>query len=330
MSRCSAARRSSARTARGFTLIEVLAVMLLMGLVLGVALDFYVDLSNASTRASESTRVLRRAASLLDRVAADFENTLLVRKPEETDPLAHPWIFLGESYRSEIGADRLKFVTRRSATRRSEGPVSDLETVAYVLRPSEEDDSYALYRWSTTGLPESLDREFPADDNPASVLLADGLSQFGVRFQGEDGAWIDAWDSSQMVQSGELPVAVEIRVAMHVPDDPLEEEAPRLVSRLVLLPMRALDLEQLLDPATYDATGGAGQAEDDEAEEGELTLADCVDFQALEASTQGLAANLSPEVLAYLQRKRDNADVTAFEPYREYLAGNPAVREECR
>ena len=48
-------------SARGFTLIEVLAVLFLTALVLGVALDFFVDLSNESAHASESTRELRRA-----------------------------------------------------------------------------------------------------------------------------------------------------------------------------------------------------------------------------------------------------------------------------
>ena len=48
------------RVAAGFTLIEVLAVILLITLVLGVALDFYVDLSNASTHASAKAKVGER------------------------------------------------------------------------------------------------------------------------------------------------------------------------------------------------------------------------------------------------------------------------------
>ena len=39
----------------GFTLIEVLAVVLLTGIVIGIALDFYLDLSRASNRAAEQT-----------------------------------------------------------------------------------------------------------------------------------------------------------------------------------------------------------------------------------------------------------------------------------
>jgi hypothetical protein len=44
-------------------------------------------------------------------VAQDLSNTVFLRKPEAVDPIAHPWIFLAESRGSELGADRVKFVT---------------------------------------------------------------------------------------------------------------------------------------------------------------------------------------------------------------------------
>jgi type II secretory pathway pseudopilin PulG len=319
-------QQPSARPVAAFTLIEVLAVILMVGAVLGLALDFYVDLSEASTRASEQLRVIRQSTALLDRIAADFERTLLVAKPEETDPLAHPWIFLGESRRSEHGADRVKFVARRSITRRGEGPVSDLEMVAYVLRPSEDGEAYELHRWSAPGLPDGLDREFPDAEHPDSLLLAEGIADFGVRFLSDGGTWTDTWDSSQLLQSGDLPLAVEIEVALAPPpNDP--DVVASFYTRQVMLPVRPLNLVELFDPGTYGAPGGAG---DDEDEDGELTLADCVDVDALSAGSQGALAGLSPEVLAELQRLQENADTTPFEPYREYLAGNPAVREDCR
>lgn len=317
---------NSARRIAAFTLIEVLAVILMVAMVLGFALDFYVDLSDASARASEHIRVIRQSTALLDRIAADFERTLLVVKPDETDPLAHPWIFLGESHRSESGSDRVKFVARRSITRRGEGPVSDLEMVAYVLRPSEEGVDYELHRWSAPGLPEGLDREFPQAEDPDSLLLADGVAQFGVRFLSEGGTWNDSWDSSQLLQSSQLPVAVEIEVALAPPPNALDATLS-YYTRQVTLPVRPLDLVELFDPGTYGLPGGAGDEED---EDGDLTLADCVDIDALDAGSRGALAGLSPEVLAELQQLRENADTTPFEPYRQYLTDNPAVREHCR
>jgi type II secretory pathway component PulJ len=318
--------RDRARAAAGFTLIEVLAVILLMTMVLGVALDFYVDLSDASTRASENTRSIRRATAILDRVAADLERSVLVRKPAQTDPLAHPWIFLGETRGSEVGADRVKFVARRSVSRRDKGPVSDFEMVSYVLHPSEYGDAHVLHRWSSPSLPEGLDREFPAADDPASLMLAEGIVEFGVQFQDESGEWTDSWDSSQILESGELPTAVEIRVGLEPPPQSPDDQ-PVLYQRLVLLPMPPIDLEVLLDPSTYDSSAGA---DGEEGEDEELTLADCVDLDMLAASGQGRLTELSPDVVAEIDRLRENADTTPFAPYRERFGNHPAVQEKCR
>ncbi len=319
-------RRHGARAATGFTLIEVLAVILLMGLVLGVALDFYVDLSNASTRASEGTRGIRRATAILDRVAADLERSVLVRKPAETDPLAHPWIFLGEARGSEVGADRVKFVARRAASRRDTGPVSDFEMVSYVLYPSEDGDRFELHRWSSPSLPEGLDREFPSMEDPASLLLAEDIVEFGLQFVDQSGEIKSSWDSSQLLESGELPSAVEIRVALAPPQHSPDAE-PVVYQRLVLLPLPPIDLEELLDPATYASGGGAAG---EEGEDGDLTLADCVDLGMLSANAEGALTGLSPEVLAEIDRLRENADTTPFAPYRDRFGNHPAVREECR
>ncbi len=252
-----------------FTLLEVLAVILLTALVLGVALGFYVDLSRASTRAADGTRRLRRAAAVLDRVARDYERVVLVRKPAELDPLDHPWLFLGETRRAGTASDHLKFVTRGHVPRTTASRESDLEVVGYSVRDAEDGVSVELLRWSAPNLPEGLDREVPGDEEEGAVLLADGLAGFGVTFIDELGESLSAWDSSSLVQSGQLPLAVEIEVALANPDDP--EAEPTRFRRRLLLPLRPIDLEELLDPssAVGGGEGDAGAEGDEEGEEGD-------------------------------------------------------------
>ena len=325
MSRRTIHARRSLIWASGFTLIEVLAVVFLMTLVLGVMLNFYIDLSNASTRASEKIRVIRRSAALLDRIAADFERVVLVSKPGDVDPLAHPWIFLAEPSRSATGSDRIKFIARRSESRRSEGPVFDVERVAYTLHLNENSDAYELRRWSAPGLSEGLDRDFPFPDDPASLMMADGVAEFSVRFRSESGNWIESWDSSQLLQSGDLPISIEIELALKSPNE-FSDESSESYRRRVMLPMRPIDLTEAFDPATYDPTLTAGA---DEGEDDGLMLAECVDFGMLEAQSGGVVAGLSPSVAEEIQRIKDDPN-TPFAPYAEYLKGNPAVREHCQ
>jgi prepilin-type N-terminal cleavage/methylation domain-containing protein len=254
-----------ARAARaGFTLIEVLAVVALTVVVLGVALAFYVNLSRASAHATEQVRDVRRATAILDRVARDLESSVLVKKPEETDPLDHPWLFFGEARGGGDAANRLKFVRRGHEPRRSASHEADLEVVSYAVRRAD-DDTLELLRSSTTQLPESQDREIPTDEADGAQLLADGLAGFGVTFLDELGERSASWDSASVVQADELPAAVEIEVAFADADDP--EAEPTSWRRRVLLPVRPLDLEELLDPSS--AVGGGGGSEADEADEDE-------------------------------------------------------------
>jgi type II secretory pathway component PulJ len=271
------------RTPRAaFTLLEVLAVVLLTALVIGVALDFTVDLSRASTRAADGTRELRRATAVLDRVARDLERTVLVRKPEETDPLDHPWIFLGEARGGGNAADHLKFVTRGRVPRGTARRESDLEVVAYAVRKAP-DESLEVVRWSSPQLPEGLDREIPDDDERGAMLLASGLAGFGVTFIDGLGDRVGSWDSSTLVQSGELPAAVEVEIALADPDEP--EAEPRTFRRTVVLPLRPFDLEELFNPLAA-ASGGTAEEEeegDDDSEALACAEGPCADLTVCQA-----------------------------------------------
>jgi len=305
----------------GFTLIEVLAVLFLTALVVGVALDFYVDLSNQSAHATEVTRDIRQATSLLDRVARDLERAMMVVKPAETDPLAHPWIFVAESRHSEGGADRVKFVARQPV--RSAGqPSSELSMVAFTLRESEDGDGFDLYRWSAPGLPESVDRDFPLDGDPASLPMASGIHHFALRFQDEEGEWQTEWDSFQFLDSSTLPVAIEIEVAMAPLDDMFPEETQGLVfRRRVFLPMRPLDLEVLLDPETALAEAGAEDGEDDDCEG--LLVRDCVDLDI--ASDMGLEEQAAAGGIDF-----EAIMESSWCSVRDLYGDHPAVRASCR
>ena len=328
------------RRRAGFTLIEVLAVVLLTGLVLGIALDFYVDLSRASNRAADHTRGGRRATAILDRMARDFESAVLVRKPDAVDPLAHPWVFLAESEYSSTGADHIKFMTRNHRPRSTAAHESDLAVVSYTVRRAD-DDQLELLRWSSPQLPEGLDRDFPYDSEDGPALLADGIAAFGVTLIDEAGGRSDRWDSSQLVESSELPIAVEIEVAMATDDG--SEPVP--YRRYVLLPVRPLDLVALLDP---QGTAGGGGADDEEAgddadqdrdgpigsrrNEGSLgsritasgnvpTVGECV---------LGSAGLVPEEEMSNVLRHRSNQPITDF---REQILATPLlqrmIRPEC-
>jgi len=249
--------RPDPRRAGGFTLLEVLAVVLLTSMVIGLSLDFYIEMSQRIARATEFTREIRRATTILDRVARDFEHAILLRKPPEADPLTHPWVFVAESRGSALGADRIKFSALGQMPASTRSHASDFAVISYLTR-SGPDGGVDLLRWSSPHLPESLDREFPLPEDEGVQLMAEGLADFGVRFLDAAGEWIDRWDSSTLVDSSELPLAVEIHLALAPGEQDGEPDGlePVEYSRTVLLPLRPFEPEDL----TGAPPGGEGQA----------------------------------------------------------------------
>ncbi len=321
---------------RGFTLIEVLAVLLLTSLVLGVAIDFYRDLTQASTEAAERTRNTRRAVVLLDRVARDLEAAVLIQKPGPVDPLLHPWIFLAEADDPDLGAQRLKFVSRGRRPRSPETAESDLQMVAWMLERSDRDD-FELRRWSSPQLPESRDLSFPNRDD--SELVADRIASFGVFLIGEDGSSVARWDSSALVESSELPRAADIQVSFFVDDESDAVDGP--YQRRVTLPLRTLDLEQQLEAAGVVVAGrdadGDGVPDDEQDADGDgrpdgdgagnaggpasgMTVDACI------AANQALFAALDPEIRALAEdfRGRPVSEVA------DLLGSVAALPANCR
>lgn len=286
--------------ARGFTLLEMLMVVLFTGIVLSFAASFYIDLSKASQAALEESVDLRRAASVLDRVTRDLESATLVEKPDALDPLEHPWLFLAEG-RGSGGADRLRFQARNHRPRTGSAHESDLVEIAYWLAEAEDGEGFDLLRWSSARPPvPPLDRSFPRREDPGVERLASRVAQFAVRLQDQDGAWQSAWDSWSPAQSSQLPIAAEVSVAL-LPQEPVEDDfaapEPELFVRPVVFALDPLDLEQAL---------GAESGEDEDEEEDDLacvTVAECVSrnqsvvdgYLAQNPDLQGILASIADQ-----------------------------------
>ena len=270
----------------GFTLLEVMAAIFLTAVTIAAAVSFQIQLGDATTAARDRIRVQRHAVAILDRVARDLQGSYLLVKSPEVDPLDHPWLFMGERLEDTDGegANAVKFVTRNHRPYNIDGPTSDVAMVAYYLdeqeRIEEEDErrpGYRLMRWVTPRLPESLDRSFPEPDDESANVIAEDIASFGLTFIDIDGNETDEWDSSQLEQSGEIPLAVRIEVGMMDPDtgEPVqgltsEGEEAQIVSRLVMLPMRPIEFAILTEQSITFAEKFGIVDEDDAAGEDPL------------------------------------------------------------
>ncbi|MEE3332584.1 MAG: hypothetical protein VX246_17080 [Myxococcota bacterium] len=281
----------SLRAARGFTLLELVFVVGVTGILITAVTSIFANITSNSKRATERVREIRSAASVLDRIAGDVESAYLVRKEPDADPLFHPWIFTAESQRGFAGSDRLMFTT---VAHRSDAIAIDptqrksaagLATYAYFLEPDPEpmrEDRFLLMRWVNPFLAE--DHVFPRSDDPAAMLVAEDVATFSMRFQDDAGVWTEEWDSTLITESGELPIAVDIRLALWPNLDELEwdlieaageDVVPTEYHRSVVLYQRPMMSDS--EFASFVGGGGEDDSEGD-PKNCNMTYAECLDM----------------------------------------------------
>ncbi len=252
----------------GFTLLETLAAILVTSLIVTFALGAYVQVADTAEGATALLRDELHATTILARLSEDLQSAVLVVKPDDLDPLRHPWYFVAESREAFSGSDAIRFISRRSRSYQPDAHSSDFAQIAYQVT-TDDDGLQTLHRWLLPGLPEAYDPTFPLADDERSYVLGEGLSGFSMRFRDGEGEWVETWDSTQLVQSSTLPVAIEIGFDMGEPTGDAGFDEGRYVRRLVL-PMQPLDVDAMIVSAVELIAGlDSSDTDSDDDEDGE-------------------------------------------------------------
>jgi hypothetical protein len=286
--------------------VEVLAAVFLTAVVMTIAISFFVEISDATDAAAARARQGRHAIAVLDRMARDLEGAYLISKPEELDPLLHPWAFVADGQAGGEGADRVQFVTRSHRPRNRLGHGSDVAVVTWMLHPSDDGPGYELLRAVSPGLPDPPGNEFPSADDERFMVVAEGIASFGMRFLAPESEWLDEWDSTQLELSSMLPEAADLEIAFlpetsEAAGDPedvvlladlADAEEGEHYSRRVLIPMRPVDVEEMIrkaqEDAAQDGSGGRGSGSGDDVDDGDPDDLDDSDFESLEDEVERL------------------------------------------
>ena len=285
MARPAASTHAHSARARGFTLMETLAAVLMTSLIVTFAMSAYVQVADTAEQATLRLRDDLHATTILDRMTDDLQSAVLLVKPGEVDPLRHPWYFVSESQSAFGGSDGVRFIGRRRRAYLDDEHSSDFAQIAYRIE-TDDDGLQTLYRHLVPGLPAEFEPAFPPLDDERTHVLGSGLSGFTLRFSNGDGEWVDAWDSTQLTQSSLLPISVEIAFDMGPQGEASDEYGPRF-QRRVVMPMMALDLDTMITSAKEQfASGGAVTGDDDE----DSALADEDLRQCILSACQGAAS----------------------------------------
>ncbi len=304
-----ASNRLEASRRTGFTLLETLAAVMVTALIVAFALGAYVQIADTSEQATLRLRDDLHAATIMDRLAEDLRSAFLVVKPDELDPLSHPWYFVSESRESFSGSDAIRFIGRRHRSYQPDEHSSDFAQVAYQVTTDEE-GLQSLHRWVVVGLPDAYEPVFPLTDDERSHVLGQGLSGFTLRFLDGEGEWVETWDSTQLEQSSTLPISIEIAFDMGLPPEDDGFGEPQYVRRVVL-PMQPLDVQGMIVAAAEQVAGIDGSGDEDDPD-GE----DAAEAQALlQCIQQACLGQFSGEVCAAVNALGASATLEQLLPY---------------
>lgn len=319
------------RGRHGFTMIEVMAAILLTSIVISVAVAFQINLGAATMAARERLRTQRQAIALLDRIARDLAGAYFIASPANASGGSNPWIFLSARHFTEEGnSDAIKFITRNYRPQGLDGHHSDLAVVAYYLKPVEDGSGYQLMRWRRTHMPQVYDPRFPELDDPDADIIGENLASFALSMIDETGEEHPEWDSRGKQGRQSLPVGVTIEIAMLDPnqiasdadandferdqndldDFDTDEEAElqtNTYSKTVILPLRPLDWT-FLESEARAAAGATDSDEQGEEEKEDVDEADDDGDEFNDDSDEGFDSfNFNPEPNRALARARTNA-----------------------
>lgn len=187
--------------AAGFTLIEILVAVAIIGLVSVLAYGGLSELRQQSTRLNESAARTRAIQTAIHRMAQDFAS--LEPRPVRAS--------LGDNFEPALLADtrgdRLAEFTHSGWPNPAGVPRSTLQRVSYTL----EDNKLVRQYWVV------LDRMQTGE--PVQSVLLDGVTSVKLRFLTNQRRFVEQWPALGGRRGGRdaaraLPLAVEITVEL--------------------------------------------------------------------------------------------------------------------
>ncbi|HYB90807.1 MAG TPA: type II secretion system protein GspJ [Candidatus Binataceae bacterium] len=190
-------RNDSAQAARGFTLIELMLAIFVLGLVLVMLAGSFSAVSKSKLHAESHLFTDREGRAVLWQISNEIRGAVQT-------PLAQSHVLLLGTASSQAGLpiNSLTISTLDPGHRRSIDGFGTEDIVSYAAVPNPNHRGwFILERTQQSGL------SYAATGKP--VIIADDV--VSMRFRYFDGQqWTDVWNSQNMMSGSQLPVAITI------------------------------------------------------------------------------------------------------------------------
>jgi len=198
--------KSAIRNGSGFTLIEVLLAMAILGVIIAVIYGSFSTASKNIEQAEEVRDETDLARTLISRLSDDianaYVNTAMNRQAKIT-------VFYGKKEEVESGSEKIRHdsisLTTLTNFPRPDTKEMDLWEVGYFFKEKPEGQGYALYRREK----RMLSKDVPALEGGDEYEITDKVGSLQLRYTNDEKNWVDEWTQSN------LPKAVEITLVLN-------------------------------------------------------------------------------------------------------------------
>ena len=207
--RCQQPVTSSQRPVGGFTLLELMLAILILGLVVTTILVSFNTVFSTTEALESSSTIYGMAKNCLKRMTVDLESIYVAQppiyKPPEFDETPNDFRFMGLS-EDVSGTDfaQLRF-TSRAHVRFENSYRSGIAEIVYYVQ-TKEDGTHVLKR---------ADNLYPYPDfeeNGADPTLCEHVKSLEFKYYDAEGSDNDAWDSESDEFNYATPSAVAIKL----------------------------------------------------------------------------------------------------------------------
>ena len=207
----------------GFTLVEVLLAIFILGLVMATVYVSYSGILKTSHQLEEEGSIYKMARTSMDRMIKDLSS--LQSSSGSFDLRAEKKTMSKREFYSLSfwSASHLPFGENDSTGRPA--------AISYTVQEDEGGGSFSLWRSDISGAKPS-----PGKNIGGGFVICKNVDSWNLRFYDSTGNELESWDSSSLTeQKGKVPVAVKIELALANLNDP---EKPYKFMTKVFLPLK--------------------------------------------------------------------------------------------
>jgi len=212
------------RRSRGFTLLEILIAIFILGIVLSTIYAAYSGTMTVIRDVNDSSRAYKMARIAIDRMSRDLSSL---------QPFKGAFVL--QSEKSMIGSREFGLLTFWSAAHlvfEEDEYVGPPALITYFVKENQ-DGSFSLWRSDIVQGKPSTDKK-----TDRGVIICENLQAFNLKFYDEGGRESDSWDT--MVHSAGPPksrVPVLVQIELVLVNDRDAEKPHKFVTK-VYLPVR--------------------------------------------------------------------------------------------